>query len=754
MPNLQTLHNALAEKENVDAEEELLLVLIHLLSCVIDDPGISNPNRHTTNMGQTLRQVEMSPQNVSESLRIYLYVTAMEEMNMETSQSEIDDEELKDKLNEQERFVFSELLTEVPYLALKPSIKAKILAILCDDLLLNKSVVNQIENGLDLQAQYKKERFLLDSKIRKYKSFLARKYRHDNLDRSLNAEKLANDHKVLNQEKGESGADVETSSNAHEDESDAMEESADKPTIEKELNFSALTADKVDDDNSDLESESTFLDEDEDMSITMEEANKRLEKMLEQSMTVEKQLNGALNSLRAKNLGKDRFYRQYWLLPKTGGIYVEGMETSEPEIFSSYNKTVEENNKEENDDDCEIISATDGIEDSHTDKSDTEKTSTQNSNKVAQFDIKHDETFDIEESIPTAILVQKENKSNDSRFVEINHVVPNTPTEEDNKKLVQEQEQPIKQKEKLKEEPESVENDTVEPKVEIEPPKKKKIRTGKWFSLIGRHTNNQPLNGKLSHKNLQCKDIIHMTGFPWEIQNNLQFEAGDFLTNGNDTDTKNPLMNDAAHETKTFTLPHFLKKSIYELDVFLKTDTLTPMQITIEEQKILDEIKKSGTFTEPVLSEVPEGLRKGWWNILSAEGIQQVVKVLNVKGIREKTLRQNLVTLSEEELKLVNEENECAKISTELKCNGPDAQEAEKETWDVEIAKRVEKYLLDQIEILEEKLAAASMQVKGWVMPDRIDITSPVNIDLIRKRVLALETIIERRYLKPPLGNK
>jgi hypothetical protein len=40
------------------------------------------------------------------------------------------------------------------------------------------------------------------------------------------------------------------------------------------------------------------------------------------------------------------------------------------------------------------------------------------------FEDRKEESFDIEESIPTAIFVQKENKYNDSRFVEINHVVP------------------------------------------------------------------------------------------------------------------------------------------------------------------------------------------------------------------------------------------------------------------------------------------------------------------------------------------
>lgn len=67
-----------------------------------------------------------------------------------------------------------------------------------------------------------------------------------------------------------------------------------------------------------------------------------------------------------------------------------------------------------------------------------------------------------------------------------------------------------------------------------------------------------------------------------------------------------------------------------------------------------------------------------------------------------------------------------------------------------------------QVENLEDKVASASMQVKGWKVPNR---NNPGDgeesaskrpklepVELAKQRLIALESAIERRYLKPPLG--
>jgi hypothetical protein len=67
---------------------------------------------------------------------------------------------------------------------------------------------------------------------------------------------------------------------------------------------------------------------------------------------------------------------------------------------------------------------------------------------------------------------------------------------------------------------------------------------------------------------------------------------------------------------------------------------------------------------------------------------------------------------------------------------------------------------LNQIEALEDRVAAASMQVKGWKpgTQDEEDLEKALGphgedaVNIARTRILALEAAIERRYLRPPLG--
>lgn len=78
LPTLNSLQNALLGDE--EAEEELLSVMTHLIICAIEDPGIPNPARHTTLLGQSLKQADITHANLSEILRIYLYANATGEV--------------------------------------------------------------------------------------------------------------------------------------------------------------------------------------------------------------------------------------------------------------------------------------------------------------------------------------------------------------------------------------------------------------------------------------------------------------------------------------------------------------------------------------------------------------------------------------------------------------------------------------------------------------------------------------------------
>lgn len=207
LPSMQSLHRSLTS-DNTESEDELLSIMTHLLVCTIEDPGIPNPLRHTTLLGQSLRQADITNANISEILRIYLYAVATGEVRQQSGinferdrdrkvadhhQSDADmilssttgrNSSYYEHLYETARWKLSECLREKPFVALNATIKAKILAQLCNDLLLNKAVVKQIDGSLESQSQLKKDRYLLENKIRKYKSWHMRKLRMESYEKS------------------------------------------------------------------------------------------------------------------------------------------------------------------------------------------------------------------------------------------------------------------------------------------------------------------------------------------------------------------------------------------------------------------------------------------------------------------------------------------------------------------------------------------------------------------------------------------
>lgn len=160
---------------------------------------------------------------------------------------------------------------------------------------------------------------------------------------------------------------------------------------------------------------------------------------------------------------------------------------------------------------------------------------------------------------------------------------------------------------------------------------------------------------------------------------------------------------------------------------------------------------------------IPRKLRYGWWKINSDEELNAVNQSLNLRGIREKNLRQNIsLAMSETvDLSLPHTVTEVEEEEANVPVKSEDCDYIDPETmvlWNPQISRRVEVALLEQVEAMEDKIASASMQVKGWALPQR-DIELEVlletgGIPLIRDRILGLEAAIERRYLKPPLGTK
>ncbi|XP_078334663.1 bromodomain adjacent to zinc finger domain protein 2B-like isoform X10 [Crassostrea virginica] len=254
-----------------------------------------------------------------------------------------------------------------------------------------------------------------------------------------------------------------------------------------------------------------------------------------------------------------------------------------------------------------------------------------------------------------------------------------------------------------------------------------------------------------------------------------------------------------------------------------RTETETPSTSILDQNESL--LKELQGEAQPI----PEELKKGWWKIFEEEHVRTMHRNLHPRGIREKSLQKNLQKClehacsscdqenkeiyslvsdddsddEEEEEEEEEEEDEEKKTKEEGKEDEAKDEEMEKEednksseeessktkedeeekmeteTDDAsapedeekrlaDLSHQVELQVLEEVENLEERIASASLQVKGWKVPQRIseeaDFTlvdrynhaklgpkEKYPLDAARDKLFCLEPNIERRYLKPPL---
>ncbi|XP_015837092.1 bromodomain adjacent to zinc finger domain protein 2B isoform X4 [Tribolium castaneum] len=783
LPTLDSLQQALMPNEHSsEAEEELFSVMTHLLVCAIEDPGIPNPARHTTILGQSLRQADITHANLSEILRIYLYANATGEVKALTGvhferdrEKRVADHHQNDNemqqtsvgknsqyyelLHENDTWKMSDMLKDKPFMALSPTCKAEILAFLCNELLQNKAVIRQIESSLESVAQQKKEKWLLDTKIRKLRMLHGRKVRSEAVEKAQKAD-------------GEA------------------EGAVDSPSLHKD--------DLLDDEENEMsenESVGTQPEEEEDNKLSGEELGKKLEKLVKQSEAQLQSLNSSTHQLRASCFGQDRYWRRYWCLSKAGGVFVEAMESAEPEVlleqtqFDQSTETINSlndinklmNNVENINDsnvDKEVSNivgnneSTEEVEKSPvktTDDNDNEHRKTPNRLGVFENGEILDKSErnlaelrksvdDIVQNLERNIEIEKENKLKQESLNKLNNHVeeiksePGEPDSLANKKfnlfekLGQCMERENKTEEDLKadvkaEVKEELKNEILnELKCDIKAESKTEIKSEdekpaesehKWFSVL--------------NKEGTCEGIYLTAGNRWD-------NGVGACTRDNLTELKIPV----------FPPPGANSSNYHSL-----CDSPAPLQMTAEESAQLEHIKKHGMPKSCARKSVPVDKRYGWWRITDPDQLKEVLDNLHVRGARERELKRNFIsimqTMYERQGKFYIEDGQ--KDLTELALEGIESVKFmdggaphpdEPGAWSQSIAHRVDLFLLEQVEALEDKVASASMQIKGWKIPNRDTPEIPPNevVPLVRERLSSLEVNIERRYLKPPLGVK
>nr|XP_024218419.1 bromodomain adjacent to zinc finger domain protein 2B isoform X4 [Halyomorpha halys] len=196
-----------------------------------------------------------------------------------------------------------------------------------------------------------------------------------------------------------------------------------------------------------------------------------------------------------------------------------------------------------------------------------------------------------------------------------------------------------------------------------------------------------------------------------------------------------------------------------------------PLPLSVEEAALLDHCKTYGLPKPGTPKPIPEDLRRGWWRI-SMEKMKEVAARLEPRGVREREFMASITRMRTEHawdstLKVCTTSGDSRKCNFKIKedDDGKISEPDPPESWNREVALRVDLAALVAVEALEEKVASASMQLKGWKVPAKAStsdipfvpaceaVDSSVNpIYVAKERLSNLFEAIERRYLKPPLG--
>ena len=183
LPTMTSFQAALLN-EDPDSEEELLSVISHLVVCAIEDPGVPHPKTTLTILGQNLRQADITNTNLSEILRIFISARATFEIKLFQGVSPPDFKDRKEAvlglfhnadaaymelLENNKTYQLAQLMKDKPFLCLNATHKSEIIAFLCNELLSNKSVINQIEVTMENVHIMKRKKLALENKVKKLK---------------------------------------------------------------------------------------------------------------------------------------------------------------------------------------------------------------------------------------------------------------------------------------------------------------------------------------------------------------------------------------------------------------------------------------------------------------------------------------------------------------------------------------------------------------------------------------------------------
>uniref|UniRef100_A0A8D2A087 Bromodomain adjacent to zinc finger domain protein 2B n=1 Tax=Sus scrofa TaxID=9823 RepID=A0A8D2A087_PIG len=710
VPNLSVLQEGLL---NIgDSMGEVQDLLVRLLSAAVCDPGLITGYKAKTALGEHLLNVGVNRDNVSEILQIF--------MEAHCGQTEL-----------------TESLKTKAFQAHTPAQKASVLAFLINELACSKSVVSEIDKNIDYMSNLRRDKWVVEGKLRKIIHAKKTGKRDTSSGIDLGEEQHPLGTPTPGRKRRRKGGD----SDYDDDDDDDSDDQADEEEEEEE--------DKEDKKGKKTE---TCEDEDEgDQAASVEELEKQIEKLSKQQSQYRRKLFDASHSLRSMMFGQDRYRRRYWILPQCGGIFVEGMESGEG--LEEIAKEREKLKKAESTPVKEEIFETseDTLNCSNPDHCEQKEDPKEKDNtnlflqKPGSFS-KLSKLLEVAKMPPESdVMTSKPNSSangctlsyQNSGKHSLGSIQP-TATQSNMEKT--DSNNPFNTGS-------SAPGKFYSPLPNDQLLKTLTEKNRQWFSLLPRtpcddtsltHADMStaslvtpqsqppskspspapgPLLGSSSAQNpvglnpfalspLQMKSGVSMMGLQfcgWPtgvLTSNIPFTSplpslgtGLGLSEGNGNSFLTPNVASSKSESP---VPQNEKPS--------------------SAQPAAVEVAKPVDYPSP--KPIPEEMQFGWWRIIDPEDLKALLKVLHLRGIREKALQKQIqkhldyitqACIKNKDVAIIElNENEENQVTRDIV-----------ENWSVEDqAMETDLSILQQVEDLERRVASASLQVKGWMCPE------------------------------------
>ncbi|KAK1902813.1 Bromodomain adjacent to zinc finger domain protein 2B [Dissostichus eleginoides] len=462
--------------------------------------------------------------------------------------------------------------------------------------------------------------------------------------------------------------------------------------------------------------EDSHTSDDSVQSASMEELEKQIEKTYKQQCQIRQKLFDSSHLLRSMTIGQDRYKRRYWVLPQCSGIFVEGMESGEgseeeeqeeKQLRTAQTVRVQEEQQEE-------TKRPEACSPAQSRECETPTKESQQ-DSLNLFLQKPGSFSKLSKFLEVAKMAQdSDNNSHNGHSSKIPTTAscPSYPTFQQG--LIDKTDTSV---------PSLLINSpwmTCSPQSLLHEDQLSKMlmeQRNQWFSLLPRSSCDESSSstpGSSPSASASPLQTVSTKSPPSLSPNPLA--AASFSASAGINNMQPSVLQSGLHQSRQCnvstaaspvlpssgsSLPLLLDLSSQQAEgngnrVFSlantssvnKSETPEPLSDRPEcASSPAEEVAKTQDYPRP--QPVPEEMLCGWWRVADMEELQSLVKALHSRGIREKALQKQIQKHIE--------------YRTQLCANSKDAIDV----------------LLQQVEGLERRVVSASLQVKGWMHPER-----------------------------------